>query len=360
MAIGLPQIDITFQKLAGSIIQRSERGIAALIVSDNTQSAAVATVNEYRSVLAVEANKFTPANVAYIKTVLSSGASKVIVASVPTESVSTVADAIEIIGSRKYNWIGLAEGTTEEQSDLAAYISEQEDAKRSVKAVVFDVVADRQHVVNFTNANVTYKDGTTVTGEKYVPRLIGLLAGLPLTQSATYFVLDDLASVEEPVDLDAAIDDGEFILFNDEETVRVARGVNSLTTTSATVSEDFKKILIVETLDQIREDISNVFKNEYLGKFKNKYDNQVIFISAVNGYFAGLAADGILDNEFANAADVDVEAQRAAWLASGKSEAEEWDDQTVKNNPFRSNVYLAGNISVPDAMEDLSFGVELQ
>lgn len=360
MAIRMPTIDIIFKKLAATLISRSARGVASLIVKDDTQGA-TPTVAEYRSVLEVESDKFTSANVQYIKDVFTGGAAKVIVASVPTMSTNVVADAIEVIGSRKYNWIGLAEGEADEQDYLSLYIKEQEAKKKSIKAVVHKAMKpDSQHVINFTNETVTYKDGTTVSGEKFVARLLGLLAGLPLTQSATYYSFADLASVKEPDDLDGAINKGEFVLFNDEDVVRVARAINSLVTLSSTVSEDFKKIIIVETLDQIREDISAVFKNGYMSKYKNRYDNQVLFISAVNGYFASLASDEILDSAYDNRADVDVEAQRQAWIASGKKEAAEWDDQTVKNNSFRSNVFLAGNIKVPDAMEDLQFGIELQ
>ncbi|MDN4093574.1 phage tail sheath C-terminal domain-containing protein [Brevibacillus agri] len=360
MAIGMPTIDVIFKKLAASLIARSQRGIVSLIVKDDTQGTSP-VVTEYKSQLAVETNKFTPSNVQYIKDVLNR-AMKVIVVSVPTTSTSVVADAIGAIGSRKYNWIGLAEGTPAEQADLVAYVKEQEAAKKSIKAVVYKATApDSQHVVNFTNNSVTYTNGTTVTGEKFVPRLLGVLAGLPLTRSSTYYSFPELASVEEPEDLDAAINSGEFVLFNDDDVVRVARGVNSLTSTSPTVSEDFKKILIVETLDMMRDDISTTFKNDYLGKYKNTYDNQVLFLSAItNGYFYSLAQDGILDSNYDNRADVDVEAQRAAWLAIGKTEAEDWDEQKVKNMPFRSSLFLSGRIFVPDAMEDLQFNIELQ
>lgn len=360
MAIGMPSIDIIFKKLAATLIQRSTRGIVALIVKDDTLGA-TPVLNEYSSSLAVEATKFTATNVQYIKDVLTGGAAKVYVASVPTTSTTVVADAIAAIGSRKYNWIGLAEGTATEQADLVAYVKEQEVAKKSIKAVVYKATApDSQHIVNFTNDSIAYKDGTTLTGEKFVARLLGVLAGLPLTRSATYYAFADVASVVEPTDLNTAIGNGEFVLFNDDDVVRVARAVNSLTTLSPTVSEDFKKIIVVETIDQIRDDISTVFKNDYLGKYKNRYDNQVLFISAVNGYFASLAVDEILDSASDNRADVDVETQRAAWIASGKTEAADWDEQTVKNMSFGSNVYLSSSIRIPDVMEDLQFSVSLQ
>ncbi|MED5017930.1 phage tail sheath C-terminal domain-containing protein [Paenibacillus chibensis] len=358
MAIGLPTIDIIFKKLAATLVTRSASGIVALIVKDDTDS--THAVKEYTSVLQIDATKFTMSNVQYIKDVFLGGAAKVIVAPVATDSVAVIGDAIKTIGSRKYNWIGLAEGKDDEQTDLVAYIKEQETAKKSVKAVVFDATApDCQHIVNFTNPSVTTASGK-LTGEKYVSRLLGLLAGMPLTRSSTYYGLADLISVEEPADVESAVNAGEFVLFNDDDLVRVARGVNSLTTLSSTVSEEFKKIVIVETMDMIRADISATFKNDYLGKFKNKYDYQVLLITAINSYFDALANEDILDNTFANRAYIDIEAQRAAWIATGKAEAEGWDEQTVKNNTFRSNVYLGGNIKITDAMEDFEFGIDLQ
>jgi hypothetical protein len=359
LTIGLPTIEILFKKLAVSAIARSSEQIAVLIIKDNTD--ATHAVKEYSSVLSINAALFTPANVAYIKQVLAGGGSKVIVVPVETDSETVVADAIEALGSRKYHWIGLAEGVPEEQSDLAAFVKEQETMKKGIKAVVHKVTApDSQRIVNFTNTSVTYTGGTTVTGEKYVAALLGLLAGLPLTRSSTYVVLADLEGVAEPADVEAAIGNGEFVLFNDDGVIRIARGVNSLTTLSADVSEDFKKILIVETMDLMRTDISTAFKDNYLGKFKNKYDNQVLFLTSVNAYFAGLAADDILDDAYANKADVDVESQRQAWITSGKAEAAGWSDQQVKNNAYGSKLFLGGNIKITDAMEDLAFDINLQ
>ncbi|MFD2671814.1 phage tail sheath C-terminal domain-containing protein [Marinicrinis sediminis] len=358
MTIGMPSIDITFKKLAASLIERSERGIVALIIKDDTDN--TYAVKEYKSALVIESDKFTSTNADYIKDVFTGGAAKVIVVPIETASTDVVADAIAALGSRKVNWIGLAEGTATEQDDLVLYIKEQESLNKTMKAVVFDTTApDSQHVVNFTNESVTYEDGTTVTGDKFVARLLGLLASLPLTRSATYYAFADLVSVVEPADLDTAIENGEFVLFNDEGTVRVARSVNSLQTTSSTVTEDFKKIIVVETLDQIKEDVSNVFKIEYIGRFKNSYDNQVLLISSINGYLSNLSADDILDRNYDNRTDVNVETQRAALIASGKTEAEDWNDQQIKNMTYGSNVYLAGQIKVTDAMEDISFSVEL-
>ena len=61
----------------------------------------------------------------------------------------------------------------------------------------------------------------------------------------------------------------------------------------------------------------------------------------------------ILDPDYANAAAIDTDAQRAAWVASGKSEAADWDDDAVKANPFKRTVYLTANVKILGSMTDL-------
>lgn len=49
--------------------------------------------------------------------------------------------------------------------------------------------------------------------------------------------------------MDEKIDAGEFIVFRDGDYIRVARGINSLTTVSDTKTDDFKKIKMIDVMD---------------------------------------------------------------------------------------------------------------
>ena len=121
-----------------------------------------------------------------------------------------------------------------------------------------------------------------------------------------------------------------------------------------------KKIIIVEAMNLILEDIYSTFKDFYIGKYKNSYDNQCLFISAVNSYFRQLAREEILDPEYENCSYVDVEAQREAWLAIGKTEAADWTEAQVKKMTFKSFIYLAGQVKILDAIEDLKFVITME
>lgn len=355
--MGLPEINISFTQKAVSAIERSARGIAAIIVKDDTDSS-FSTVT-YDMVTDVETEKFTEENVTMIKRAFLGGPSKVMVVRVGAEG--TMADATKILDTIQYNYV--CSTASADQQELATYIkakNEKSKQKKYMAVVAGATTTDSMYLINCTNETVTEKGAQEATPMvEYLPRIVGMLAGLPLTRSSTFLVLDDLEKVEEVEDVDAAIDKGEFVLFNDDDQVRVGRGVNSLTTTDATHTEEMKKIIIVEAMNLIIEDIASTFKNDYIGRYKNSYDNQVLFLSAINSYFRQLAREEVLDPNYGNVAEVDVEAQREAWLSTGKTEAAGWDDTTVKNNTYRSTVFLRADVKILDAIEDLTFRITM-
>lgn len=349
--MGLPNIDITFSSTASTAVQRSGRGVVCLLLKDST----VTGVGEYTTEAQIETSKWTAANLRYIKEVLLGGCSKVYVVRLGNNGLDTTAKAV--VDGIKYNWIASPEESV--QAAIVTYVKGKnaEDLGRKVKAVVYNQTAPNdEHIVNFTNTTVTRVDGTAEAGSTYTPRLAGLLAGLPFTRSATYYELTDLEAVAEPTNADSDVDAGKFVIINDYGEVKVGRAVNSLTTETSGTS---KSISVVEAKDLIFEDIYTTFKKTYVGKHKNKYSNQALFIAAVNKYFLDLTNEDVLDPEFDNVAEIDVEAQRSAWIDAGTAEAVDWDETTVKKHTYRTKMFLQGNIKILDAIEDLTFKIAL-
>lgn len=165
------------------------------------------------------------------------------------------------------------------------------------------------------------------------------------------------AAVDKP---DEAVQSGKFVLLNDVDYVYVGTAIDSLTTTNgSTLTEDMKYIEVVEAMDLISDDIRDEFRNNYVGKYANSYDNQVLFISAVRGYFDSLSRQALLDAEYENTVDVDVTAQRKAWVESGKSEAADWSDGEVRRMTFKRTVFLAADIKLLCSMEHLTFEISM-
>lgn len=352
--IGMPQINIIFKGLGASAVQRSSGGrTAVLIIKDDT-------VNdfkfaEYRGIddlTTEEQEKYTPENVKYIKDVLEGSPKKLVIARLgETQELSDLLKAIK--GRVEMNcWIAMADGTTEETNDLVSFIkSSVKNDKKRYKALVYKATAsDDMHIVNLTNED----------SKGYIPYLLGCLAGLSLDMSAIAKPLQKIDTVKEPEDLNEAINNGEFVLYNDEGEVRVARGVNSLVTTGQGVTDDMKFILIVEVMDLIYTDIYTTWKNYYKGKYKNSLDNQMLLIGAINSYFKAMAKDLLLDPNFNNKSRVNVEKQRLANIPKyGEDEVATWDDAKVMEMTVGTNVFLTGNIKILNAMEDFDLEISM-
>lgn len=351
--MGLPQISITFSKKASTAIKRSAQGVVGLLLKDTTKPEAPIIV-EYKNFNAVAKEDWTAENLDLIEKAFLGFPQKVI--TVRIGELKTIDEILPKIKSTKINYLAFPGGETAEITKLVDWVKTQRTKfEKPVKAVVANTKADYEGVINFTTDKIVV-GGKTYTAAQYTPRIAGILAGLPFTQSATYQVLTEVESIEEKEDANSSIDAGELILIFDGEKHKIGRGVNSLTTVKDNQGEDWKKIRIIEIYDIVRNDIYEAFENDYVGKVPNTYDNQLLFINYVNQYFKGLMRDEILDPTATNESYIDVDAQREAWEKAGV-DTTELDDSAIKEKPFGSNIFAAGTIKAVDAMEDLLFKI---
>lgn len=349
--MGLPQIDILFRAKAVSAVKRSAMGIVALILRDATEAEGVTT---FKSVEDLDTTLWTAENADYINKTLLGTPSKVIVVRIAEDTL--IANALKTLSSIKFNYLAMPEATALEAESIVSWIkSKRKNDKKTYKAVVAHQEADSEGIINFTTEDIL-AGGTTYTAQQYTARIAGILAGIPFTRSSTYFELPEVDSITESETPNEDIDAGQLILINDGENIKIGRGVNSLTTLTVTKKADYKKIKIVEVMDMIKDDIRDTYDKEYVGKINNIYDNQILFVIAVNAYFKQLMADQILDPSFSNRSFIDGDAQRLAWESIGTDTTNLTDIQ-IKEMSFGSTVFLGGNIKIADAMEDLKFDI---
>lgn len=349
--MGLPVISVEFKKLAATATTRSTRGVLAVILQDAT-SGVTWTSKTYTTLDDVKKEEYSEANYAILARAFTASPYQVIAVRVGSDGTMETAQAI--LDNITYNWVCAVPASF--QADLVSYVKSINTPRRvrKVKAVVYNQAsADDMHIVSVSNGTVTLTGGDTVTMTNYLPRLAGLLAACPMDQSVTYAALDDLEAVADVSNLDTAIDGGSLCLFRDDNVIRIARGVNTLQTVSGNVTEDMKKIAVVEAMDLIQEDIIRTFKLYYLGKKKNTADNQALFVADVSSYLRALAEEGVVNKDEAISVSVDVSAMREAWEAAGVSTADMTDAQ-VKKKPFRAQVFVAAQAHILDAMEDMT------
>ena len=355
--MGLPEIIIEFKAKAETAIARSENGIVAVILEDTTKSGDEFASYRYNFEADIVKAHWTTKNLDYLNKVFMGTPHRVIV-----ERVASGAEyetALARLKNKAWNWLCIPGIADENVGMVKDWIIAQRAAKKTFKAVLPSGETankfNNEGIVEFATAGI--KVGTkSYTTAEYCARIAGLLAGLPLTESATYQVLAEVDSITESTTPDADIDAGKFIHIDDGEKIKVGRGINSLATLSGDKTEDMKKIKIIDGMDLMRDDIRAAFENNYIG-INNSYDNKVMFVAAINQYFDGLVNQGVLYGEGPNEADIDVTAQRD-WLAQ-KYDISEYSEDQIRKAKTGSFVFVAADVTFCDAIEDLRFGISM-
>lgn len=354
--MGLPEILIEFKTKAETAVRRSENGIVAVILIDDTKSGDGYTSYKYNYETDIVKSHWLTKNLDYLNKIFLGEPNRVLVERIG--SFDELDDALARLKNKTWNWLTIP-GLDAEAGTAAViqnWIIAQRAAKKTFKAVLPNTSANHEGIVNFATDNVKVGTRTYSTAE-YCVRIAGLLAGLSMTESATYHVLAEVDGITESVTPDEDIDAGKFILINDGEAVKVGRGINSLSTLSGDKTEDMKKIKIIEGMDLMRDDIRSTFEHNYIG-INNSYDNKVMFIAAINQYFDGLVRQGVLYGEAENVADIDVNAQRD-WL-SQKFDISDYTDDQIRKAKTGSYVFVTANITFSDAIEDLKFAINME
>ena len=386
---GLPEVLINFRTKATTAIARSARGILTMLLKNETSN----TSKYYRinDVTDIPATGLLDSNVDLIKKSLLGTPLRVLVYTMPLDDVViaepaegeeaetriTQAEILKKLHNIKWNYICNPTGSAQDQVDLASWVKAQRQNKRKTfKAVVANVAADSYGVINFTTGHirvvnpeytdaliaadgdeskVTVPQYITYSAAQYTARIAGILAGLALDRSATYYELSEVVDCDTYEDIDEHINNGELVLFDEQDGngVKIGRACNSLHTFTTDVGKDFRFIKIIEAIDMIQDDIRDTFKNDYVGKVINDYNHKMLFIAAIHVYFRGLKGNVLDASDTAqNYVDIDEAAQKDYAILHGDS-VEDRTVQWIREYNTGTNVFLAGRITPVNAMEDL-------
>lgn len=354
--MGLPKISIAFKTAGTKAIKRGEKGTVALILKDNAETGfhALTSINEIPEGLE-ECNK-EQISLAMMGSM--NPPKKVVVYVLASDAVDYT-DALNYLESVKFDYLAVPSLVEGEEEKIATWIKGLRDQKsRKVKVVLPDHAGDHEGIINFATKTIKTAKKTYSAAE-YSSRIAGILASLPLTVAATFQSLPEVIDTDHLTDeeISKAIDAGKFVLFNDGEKVKVARGVTSLVTTTENKGEEFKKISVLDKLDLIHEDIKRTAEDNYIGKVSNSYDHKCLLISAIQGYLNQLELNGILEKG-KNEVYVDIPAQ-TAYLKSIGVDVLSMNKQEIKEANTKDKVFLGANIKPLDAMEDIVLNVIL-
>ena len=349
--MGLPIIDISFKQLAKSAVIRSQRGIVALILKDTTKTSL--TVFDEGDI----PSSLTEANQGLIKDVLKGSPNKIELYVLGSEG--EISEALTYFEGVEFNLMCMPSAETSDVTAIKAFIKKMNDVvKYKCDAILANEEADSEAIINYAAKNIVV-NGKSVTTANHTARMAGLIEGTPLHQSITFAALSDIDSIENLTkeQADTRIDNGELILVREMGKVRVARGVNSLTTLTDVKGNAFQKIKLRKTLNLIHNDLRRVIVEKYIGKVPNNYDNKCVLITEIKNYLDELATEQLIEK--VNTVGIDLIAQKK-WLKDNTNlDVNVMSEQEIKEANTQSNVFIAISLKVVDAMEDILVSVEI-
>lgn len=349
--MGLPIIDISFKQLAKSAVVRSQRGIVALILKDTAKtSLTVFDEGDIPSSLKKE-------NQGLIKDVLKGSPNKIELYVLGSDS--EISEALTYFEGVEFNLMCMPSAQTSDVTAIKAFIKKMNDVvKYKCDAIIANDKADSEAMINYTAKDIVV-NGESVTTANHTARIAGLIEGTPLHQSITFATLSDVDAIENLTkeQADTRINNGELILVREMGKVRVARGVNSLTTLTDVKGNAFQKIKLRKILNLIHNDLRRVIVEKYVGKVPNNYDNKCILITEIKNYLDELATEQLIEK--VNTVGIDLSEQKK-WLKDNTNlDVNAMTEQEIKEANTQSNVFLAISLKTLDAMEDIIINVEI-
>lgn len=354
--LGSPTISVIFTELGISAINRGDKGTVAIIVRDAAavEPVALTQSTQIPTALGME-------NQDYIKRTFLGYVNppKKVIVYVTNENDVNLTKALNYMATQDFDYlVGPADCTADEAEAIALWVASQRlNNGTKYKAVLPDYAADKYYIVDFASTGMT-KGGVSYTTAEYCSRIAGLLAGTPMKISATYAPLTELTDVDRLTkeELDDAVNTGKLVLKWDGRKAKINRAVNSFVTTMEGMLDSFKKIKIVEIMDLIRTDITQTAEDSYIGKYSNTYENKLLLITAIRGYYMGLEQDSLVQPGYT--VDIDVDAQEQYLVAKG-IDTSEMTEQEIREADTGTHVFLKVACKILDAIEDIDIVIEI-
>lgn len=383
--LGMPSISIFFQEAGIEAVERSQRGIAAMILEEEKS-----VIDKLFSQHEYEGETLEALSVPHVVYTLDdipaelSGDNKDYITKCmlgyqktpyrvkiylqeKDESKDTepdkFADTLAVLATDRWDYLAIPTIRTEQLEHVGTWMkTNRENKYKRSKVVLPGYNGDYEGIINFANTRIVTAT-KEYTPAEYTARIAGLIAGTPMTISATYAPLAEVIDCDKHTldENDEKVNKGEFFIFWDGEKFKMSRAVNSLVTTIQGKGEGYQTIKIVDIMDMIYDDIKKTAQDSYIGKYTNDYDNKCLLIAAIRGYFRELERGRLLQKNYSTI-DIDVEAVRIYQEKHGlytKEELANMSEQEIKELDTKKKVFLTAKIKILDAMEDIELPIAI-
>ena len=377
--LGMPNVIISFKEAGIAAIERSKRGIVFLVLEEEEAVITQLTTEPEEGEEVIQ-NPF----VVYTTDDIPSGLSennkdyitkcllgyvtapyrvKVYLQATGKSGADKWQDSLKAIAAERWDYLSIPKIEEEQLETVGTWIkTNRENKYKKVKAVLPGYAGDYEGIVNFSNKKI--KTATKeYTPAEYTARIAGLIAGTPLTISATYAPLGEVIDCDK-YDLDEndeKVNKGVFFIWYNGNKYKMSRAVNSLITTTEGKQEGYQTIKIVDIMDMIYDDVRNTAQDSYIGKYANTYDNKCLLITAILGYLKELENEGLLQKNYSTV-ELDTETIKNYQLQNGlytKEELADMSDDEINQLDTKKKVFLKGKIKIIDAMEDIELPFDI-
>lgn len=368
--MGVPKLNITFHAAAEKTARKLTRGTVALIMSETASSDNPSVLDKLHELKGEDdiPAALSDENKAYIKRAFVGGAykpEKVWAYIVPTSasehetsSKAAYTTALDALSRVSFDWLTYKSADADIADAVKAWIETQRGNGKIYKAVIpSEAVAkfDNEAIVNFVARTITAGDGS-YNAASFSSRIAGIIAGTPPSAAVTFHVIPEVSDVSRFTDAeqDQLVDDGALILIHDGVKVKIARGVTSLTTTTGKI-DGLKKITVIDAIDTIKRDLKLLSEDNYVGKYKNTYDNKCLLLTAIKSYFKGLEQQEIIEKD-TSTAELNIEAIRKYLITAGV-DVSRMTEQELKKADTGSAVFIRASLRIYDSIEDINIEI---
>ena len=349
--MAMPEINILFKTLAKTASIRSARGVACVVVKDSTVEGKYVYTREKQITQSYDDDNLSLVKEAFNKY----GVTKLVVYAV-NKTGGTLADALNNLKKVEINYLACNFALEENDVTLLKQFKETRVKNNMDLQIIANVAADDEYFINFASTGISV-NGSAIEPHRFMCKLAFILSSIPQTESATYYVLDDVTAVTEIENEDEAVEAGKIFITFDGEKYKLSRAVNSKTTLAANEKKDLKKIKITEGKIIVKGDIYKVFRDKYIGKCNNDYNDRLSLVSEINRYLTNLAYEGILNIDYDNHVELDVQAMRDYMETEVDTDTSDMKDIDVLKDVeglCGSKVFIKGQVRFVDAMEDIT------
>lgn len=360
--LGMPTITIAFNEKGMEAVERSKRGILALILEDTAEAIGKLKKNPFTiyTVDDIPAD-MSDDNRDYMTKALIGNTKapyrvKVWVQTTAEPSEGRWAETLKKLTTERWDYLAIPTIDKTELETVGTWLkTNRENKHKRSKVILPGYNGDYEGIINFSNTQIVTAS-KIYTGAQYTPRIGGLLCGTPLTIACTYAALPEVVDVDrhDRDENDEKVNNGELFIFYDGRKCKLSRGVNSLVTTSQGKLEAYQTIKTVDIMDMIYDDLHDTIEDYYIGKYANGYDDKMLLCSAILGYLRQLESQKMLQKN-ASYVYLNLEAIKNWRLSNGKNTAEElaaMSDLEIAQLDTKKHVFLKIDAVILDAMED--------